>query len=210
MMNKLARACELSLNDWFATFPEVIPEAERSEKHEKWKRKLFDKMRNDRYHRFTTKTVRVMLVAAVLWALLLTAFVIPSSREFIIDNFDIFSTYKLTESNDNSVNGEITVGYIPEGFELENKHINSNLVAYDYKSNEDIVITIMKLTSSIKIEFDTETGSIEELVVDGQAYTFYVDKNDYKYLVWNKNDYVYQINGRLSKEEILKIAEAVK
>lgn len=209
MMNKLARACELSLNDWFATFPEVIPEAERSEKHEKWKRKLFDKMRNDRYHRFATKTVRVMLVAAVLWALLLTAFVIPSSREFIIDNFDIFSTYKLTESNDNSVNGEITVGYIPDGFELTNKNNNSKLIAYDYM-NENDWVTVSKLASSMKIEFDTETGNIENIIMDGKTYIFYVDKNNYNCIVWNENDYIYRINGTISKDELLKIAETVK
>ena len=209
-MNKLARACELSLNDWFATFPEVIPEAERSEKHEKWKRKLFDKMRNDRYHRFTTKTVKVMLVAAVLWALLLTAFVIPSSREFIIDNFDVFSTYKLTESNDNSVNGEITVGYIPDGFELTNKQESSkSIVNVYYGSNGEFYI-IAKSTSSAKADFDTETGNIENIDIDGQAYTFYIDENNYKYLVWTKNDYVYQIHGTISKDELLKIAETVK
>ena len=208
-MNKLARACELSLDDWFATFPEVIPEAERSEKHEKWKRKLFDKMRNDRYHRFTTKTVKVMLVAAVLWALLLTAFVIPSSREFIIDNFDVFSTYKLTESNDNSVNGEITVGYIPAGFELTSKNNNSKLIAYDYM-NENDWVSVSKLSSSIKIEFDTEMGSIENIDIDGKIYIFYVDENNYNYLVWNANDYVYQIDGTLSKDELLKIAKTVK
>lgn len=210
MMNKLARACELSLNDWFATFPEVIPEAERSEKHEKWKRKLFDKMRNDRYHRFTTKTVRVMLVAAVLWALLLTAFVIPSSREFIIDNFDIFSTYKLTESNDNSVNGEITVGYIPDGFELTNEQESSRAIVNDYYDSNSEFFIITKSTSSTSAVFDTETGRIENINIEGQSYIFYIDKNDYKYLVWNKNDYVYQIDGTISKDELLRIAETVK
>ena len=209
-MNKLARACELSLNDWFATFPEVIPEAERSEKHEKWKRKLFDKMRNDRYHRFTTKTVRVMLVAAVLWALLLTAFVIPSSREFIIDNFDVFSTYKLTESNDNSVNGEITVGYIPEGYELDSSAVQDKHIFYKYVSNDNNELIISKLASSIKVDFDTETGNIENIDISGQTYIFYVDENNYNYLAWNENDYVYQINGTISKDELLKIAETVK
>ena len=117
-MTNLAKACELSLNDWLETFPDVIPEAECSKKHEKWKKNLFNKMRDDRYHRFTTRTIKVMLVAAILCALLLTAFVIPSSREFMLDKFDIASRFKITENNKNSVDGEITVGYIPEGFKL--------------------------------------------------------------------------------------------
>ena len=208
-MSKLARACELSLNDWYATFPDVIPEAECSKKHEKWKKNLFNKMRDDHYHRFTTKTIKVMLIAATLSALLLTAFVIPSSREFIIDNFDIFSRYKLTESNNNTVNGEITVGYIPEGFELTNEHTNLKSITYDYMKDNDW-LTISKLSSSTKIEFDTETGSIENMEYNGQTYTLYVDENNHNYLVWNKNDYIYQVDGTISKEELLKIAETVK
>lgn len=209
-MSKLARACELSLNDWYATFPDVIPEAECSKKHEKWKKTLFNKMRDDHYHRFTTKTIKVMLIAATLSALLLTAFVIPSSREFIIDNFDIFSRYKLTESNNNAVSSEITVGYIPEGFELTNEQELSRLIINDYYNSNGEVFTITKSTSSSKVEFDTETGSIENIENNSQIYIFYVDENNYNYLVWNKNDYVYQVDGTLPKDELLKIAETVK
>lgn len=210
MMSNLALACELSLNDWFATFPDEIPEAERSKKHEKWKKNLFNKMRDDHYHRFTTKTIKVMLIAATLSALLLTAFVIPSSREFIIDNFDIFSRYKLTESNNNAVSGEITVGYIPEGFKLTNERVSSRTIINEHTDSNGGVFIITKSTSSTEAIFDTETGEIERIVVDGQEYVFYIDKNNYKFLVWNKNDYVYQIDGTLPKNELLKIAETVK
>lgn len=42
-MTNLAKACELSLNDWLETFPDTIPEAECSKKHEKWKKNLLIK-----------------------------------------------------------------------------------------------------------------------------------------------------------------------
>lgn len=209
-MNKFTRACEMSFNDWLSTIPDVVPEAEYSKNHEKWKKKLFNKMRGDRYHTFTTQTIKVMLVAAVLTTLLLTAFVIPSSREFIIDNFEIFSRYKLTEHNNNSVNGEISVDYIPDGFELTNKQGSSKIITYDYTNSDGAIIMITKFSSSIKVEFDTETGNIEKINNDGQTYIFYIDKNNYNYLVWNEYDYVYQISGITSKDELLKIAETVK
>lgn len=208
-MNKFEKACEMSMNDWLATIPDEIPEAEYTEKHEKWLKNLFNKMRDNRYHRFTTKTVKVMLIAATLTALLLTAFVIPSSREFIIDNFDIFSRYQLTDSNDNSVNGEITVGYIPEGFELVNKQTYSKFISYDFSDSNGKFITISKTASSIKVEFDTETGNVEKIVIDNKTYTYFVDKNEFCYLVWNENDYVYQIHGSILKDELLNIAETV-
>ena len=209
-MSKLARACELSLNDWYATFPDVIPEAECSKKHEKWKKNLFNKMRDDHYHRFTTKTIKVMLIAATLSALLLTAFVIPSSREFIVDNFDIFSRYKLTESNNNAVNGEITVGYIPEGFKLTNERELSRLIINDYYDSNGVFFTITKSSSSIEVDLDTETGNVEYIMVNNKTYSYYEDDNNHNYLIWNQNDYVYQIEGTLSKDELLKIAETVK
>ena len=209
-MSKLARACELSLNDWFATFPDEIPEAEHSKKHEKWKKTLFNKMRNDRYHRFTTKTVKVMWIAATLCALLFTAFVVPSSREFIVDHFEIFSRYKLTESNNNAINGEITVGYIPEGFKLTNEQKSARTVMNDYYNSNGEFFTISKYSSSIEVDLDTETGNIENFTVNNKVYSYYVDKNNNNYLVWNVNDYVYRINGTISKDELLKIAETVK
>ena len=40
-MNNFQNACELSLNDWVSTLPDIVPEAEYTKKHEKWKKNLF-------------------------------------------------------------------------------------------------------------------------------------------------------------------------
>lgn len=209
-MNNFEKACEMSLNDWLATIPEIVPEAEYTKKHEKWLKKLFDKMRGNRYHRFTANTVKVMLVAAVLTALLLTAFVVPSSREYIIDNFEIFSRYKITDNNKNSVNGEITVGYIPDGFEIVNEYVSSKNMFIDYKNSKGTAINIIKSSSSLEVDFDTETGAVENIIIGNITYIFYDDATDYNCIVWNNNDYVYQVHSSVSKDELLKIAETVK
>ena len=209
-MNKLVIACEMSLNEWLATFPEEVPEAEHSKKHEKWKKKLFDKMRGDRYHRFTTRTVKVMLVAAVLCAMLLTAFVIPSSREFMLDKYDEYSTYKLTENNKNSVAGEITVGYVPEGFELEHKESLSKIIDCKYTSTSGEFFTILKHSSAAKVDFDTENFTTEEIIIDGIKYLYCQGNEGINNLVWNKNDYVYRISGTFLFDDLLKIAKEVE
>ncbi len=208
-MTKLALACELSLNDWVATFPDIIPEAECSKKHEKWKKKLFNKMRNDRYHGFTTNAVRIILVAAILVALLLSAFVFPSSRESVLSNLNDFSKFKITENNKNSVNGEIKVGYIPEGFEKYEAEYYSKYIIYKYKSNSEEMLTIWKCTSSLEMEFDTENFITEEIIVDNMKYTYCQGNEGINNLVWTKFDYIYRIDGALSKEEMVKIAKFV-
>ena len=209
-MTNLAKACELSLNDWLETFPDTIPEAECSKKHEKWKKNLFNKMRDDRYHRFTTRTIKVMLVAAILCALLLTAFVIPSSRAFMLDKFDIASRFKITENNKNSVDGEIKVGYIPEGFELTDKVYQNKHLYYQYESNNNQYFLIYKFSSSMEVDFDTENHIIEEIVVDDIKYIYCTGNFGINNLIWTKNDYVYQIDATLGSEELLKIAKSVE
>ena len=209
-MSKLAQACELSFNDWLATFPDVIPEAERSKKHEKWKKKLLDKMRDDHYHIFTTKAIKVMWIAAIISMMLLTAFVIPSSREYILDNLDEFSRYKITENNKNSVAGEITVGYIPDGFKLTENLISDKQIISIYHNLKEEIFTIVKGASSIKVEFDTENFKTEEITIDDTKYIYCMGNTEINSVVWTKNDYVYQIDAPFEKEELLKIAKTVK
>ncbi len=208
-MTKLAQACELVMEDWYETFPEVLPEPEYSKKHIKWRNKLFDKMRGGYYHRFTTKTVRVMMVAAVLCALLLTAFVVPSSREFILDKFEKYTAFQLTEDNKNSVNGEINVGYIPDGFILNETLNSTKQIINRYVSNDGNFFTIYKNSSSSKVDFDTEGFVIEEIIIDGFTYTYCSGNLDVDNLIWTKNDYIYRIDGTFTKEEFIKIAENI-
>ncbi len=208
-MTKLAQACELVMEDWYETFPEVLPEPEYSKKHIKWKKKLFDKMRGGYYHRFTTKTVRVMMVAAVLSALLLTAFVIPSSREFILDKFEKYTAFQLTEDNKNSVNGEINVGYIPEGYKFESQDkAGKNIFVRYYAHNGDF-FTIIKSSSSAKAVINTEFYDSEEILVDNVNYFYCKENLGVDILIWTKNDYVYRIDGTLTKEEFIKIAQNI-
>ena len=208
-MSKLAQACELSLNDWLATFPEEIPKAECSKKHEKWKRNLFNKMRDGYYHRFTTKTIKLMLVAAIITVLFFTAFVIPSSREFILDNMDEFSRFKITENNKNSVNGEITVGYIPNGFKfIGNVYLDKQMI-YEYENQNGDFFTITKQSSSIEVDFDTENFVSNEIVVNNVKYICCQGNLDVNNIVWTMNDYVYRVSGTKSFEELIKIAENI-
>lgn len=209
-MTNLAKACELSLNDWLETFPDTIPEAECSKKHEKWKRNLFNKMRDDHYHRFTTRTIKVMLVAAILCALLLTAFVIPSSREFILDNLDHFSRYKVTDNNKNYVTGEITVEYIPDGFKLDESIDLGKQTIYKYHNVNGEFFTVFKNSSEAEVDFDTENFKSEELIIDSVEYIYCQGDLDMNNLIWTKNDYIYRIDGTLSKEELLKIAKTIE
>lgn len=209
-MSKFANACIMSFNEWDATIPVDLPEPNYSKKHIRRMNALINKMRDNVYHHFTTRAIKIMLVAAVLFALLLTAFVIPSSREFIIDNLGIYSTYQLTEDNGNSVSGEISVGYIPERFKLETKETLSKCLIQHYKSPDNLAFTICKKASSAEIDFDSENSEVEKITIDNLTYTYCKSQYSSGCLIWIESDYIYQIYGQISKDEMLKIAETVK
>ena len=83
-------------------------------------------------------------------------------------------------------------------------------IYYKYTSEDNEEFVVSKFSSSIELDLDTETGNIETINIDEKVYSYYVDENNYNYLVWTVNDYVYRINGTISKDELLKIAETVK
>ena len=209
-MSKFAKACVLSYEEWVATIPVELPEPEYSKKHIRRMNALKNKMRGNVYHHFTTRTIKVMLVAAILLALMMTAFVFPSSRDSFMDNFNIASRYQMTKHNKNSVPDEITVGYIPKGFELESKHIISKGVVYDYLSINDLSFIITKCSSSIEIDFDTENLDTTETLINGVKYTYGTDVFGNSNVIWIENDYIFRIDGNLPIEELLKIAETIK
>ncbi len=210
-MDKFAEACRLSFMDWDSSLPglDELPEPNYSKAHIKRMNKLFDKMRGESYHRFTRKTVRVMVVAAVIFALTLCAFVIPSSREYLINDFDIFGMYKISEHNKNSVTGEIQAGYIPEGYKLVSTEKLNKLIANYYENDDGQIFYISKQSSSTKIEFDIESGTIEKIVDDNIEYTYYTSTCGFYGIIWTENDYIYQVDGQLSKDELIKIAENI-
>lgn len=210
-MSKFAKACILSYEEWVATIPEELPEPEYSKKHIRRMNALKNKMRGNVYHHFTTKTIRVMLIAAILLAFLMTAFVFPSSREAFMDNFNIASRYQMTKENKNSVPDKITVGYIPEGFELESKDNSSKMSYYKYTSLDNSTFTVYKSASSGEIYFDTETNNSETICINNISYTYSENTlSNNKNIAWIVNDYVYRVDGNLSKDEMFKIAESIK
>lgn len=209
-MSKLAEACALSFEEWISTFPETMPKAECSPQHEKWKKKLFNKMRNDRYHVLTTKSIKIMLVAAILCAMLMSAFVFPSSREAITDNFDIFSSFKITKDNNNYVNTEIKVGYLPKGYEFNQTLDMGKYKSYRYVNDEGEFITILKHSSSIKVEYDTENYNSKEIIIDGMKYVYCEGNFGVNNIVWIKNDYVYRVSGMFTYNDLIKIAQSVE
>ncbi len=210
-MSKFEQACAECFEEWEASLPDIesLPDPQYSKKHNYKMKKLFDQMRGDKYHYFTRKAVKVMIIAAVIFALMLCAFAIPSSRKYIIDRFDGFGIFTISQHNHNAVNG-IDVGYIPEGFELKVTDEHDKIIEQIYENAESVSLSISKRASNVYALFNTVDSESKEVTIDNVTYSIVVNSSARSYIMWSESDYIYCVDGTLPREELLKIAQNLK
>lgn len=203
--NNLAKACFLLNEEWIDTLPEKVEPYKYSKQHNRNMQKLFSKMRKDKYHKYTKNTTRVLIIAALISSMTVTAFAIPQSREYIIRKLFNHSSYTIKDTSNMEMVTDLTVGYVPDGFELTNEFSSNNAYFKEYSNDNDYIV-INKSTLNNELNFDTENYDYEKVNISNIEYIFYHNKNS-QGVIWNNAQYIFSIDSNLSKEEILKIAE---
>ena len=190
--NNLAKACFLLNEEWIDTLPEKVEPYKYSKQHNRNMQKLFSKMRKDKYHTFKLLKVGkkhklgVLIIAALISSMTTTAFAIPQSREYIIRKLFNHSSYTIKDVSNMETVSDLTVGYIPNGFELLDYYESKDIYSYEF--------------------YNTENYNYEKVIINNIEYIFYHNINSHG-VIWNNNQYIFSIDSNLSKEEILKIAE---
>lgn len=201
-MNNFNDACTLSCDDWLNNFSESY-DCNFSKSFDIEINKLIDKMRNDKYHKFTKKSMQVLIIAAIILSFATTAFAIPSSRKYIIQQFKDHFSYTVSDidSNINDIN-EITIGYVPYGFMI-NYTDSSELETFKEFRNSNNWFSVSKNTINTEINFDSLEREIK--VINGLEYLLFTTDST-NGVIWNNGLYTYTVSGNIAKEELLKIA----
>lgn len=208
-MTNFEAAVELSFNNWVASLPTEFDLPEPTQAYKEGIAKLMDKMRGDRYHKFTRNTARVILIAAILLAIATVTLAATVGREFVVKNFSNFSVYSVVDSSNNKNVEDIEIGYMPDGFELVSKESTKNKCYLNY-FNEDKWISVYKTTIETDLAFDTEYKNKENIRINAFDGIYYKDDNlNFSGIVWNNGYYIYKVDGTISKEELLKTAENI-
>ncbi len=205
-MGVFEQACILSNESFLKTIPDVLPEPQYSRKHIRAMNRIINKMRNDRYHRLTTGTIKALVVAAVILSLALSAFAIPSVRDYVITQFKTHSVFRTVSTEDSQLVTDLTVGYIPEGFELVEKQKDSLRVSCYYEKSDDWLI-VEKISKKLETGINTELKNITAL--GEKEHIVYTNSNTNGGMVWCDNSYIYSVKGTLPKEELMKIIKNV-
>ncbi len=210
-MGVLQQACINTNLEWIASLPENPPQPEYSEKYLKNINKLLDKMRDDRYHRFTSKTARVILVAAIVMAIsTVTVFATTDIGSYILNELQDHAIFQSLFESDEKVDGKIECGYIPEGYEITNEYYNELQCSILYENANNSHFTITKMINGEEIGLDNENAQKTIIQSEEREFIIYETFNNEIRIVWYNLDFTYKICGDISSEEALKIAKNIK
>lgn len=207
-MTNFEKACLLSCEEWVNTLS-TIDDFQFSKSYERKMKKLFNKMRNDKYHRFTTNTVKVLVAAAIIMSIATTAFAIPTTREYIFNHFKNYAVYTVADVDKAEKIEPISVGYLPDGFvqSYEDSALDRKTIFYE-NGNEWIYIDKYRIDSSVFK--DNEYNNYETVQINGIDYICSVNDDGNTEMIWNNGEYVYSIYSSLNMNELLTIAENLK
>ena len=206
-MTIFEQAVALDNEKWLASLPEEAPAYAFSEKYKKFRVKLFDKMRGEKYHRFTKRATVAIIVAAILFAMAVATLAATVGKDFILKHFNGYAEVEVIDS-ENAVNVDsLTIGYIPDGFIKTDEFISDSTTTYSY-SESDKWFTVTKVKLDSGMTFDEE-NQIERITINNVEY-LYSYSSDANNLLWNNGQYSFNLIGNLDKDQLLKIAESVR
>ena len=206
-ISNLEQTVALDMEKWLQTLPEEAPAYAFSEKYKKFRIKLFDKMRGEKYHRFTKRATVAIIVAAILFAMAVATLAATLGKEFIIKHFNGFAEVSVSESDEVKGLTDFSIAYIPQGFELSEKEQIDIEIKQSYVNGSQW-FDVFKRTIDLELNYDEESESIKKVTLNGVTYIIGPSdgSND---IMWNDGNYIYEINGTLSVDELIKIAESI-
>lgn len=207
-MSNFTKACALSQEAWLDSLPTEFDDYTYSKKYNKEINTLINKMRNDKYHRFTKRTTRLLIVAAVIVSIAVTVIALPDSRSFIVKKF---SGYGVMYNNTYDLNSieNMSVGYVPDGFEYTGNSSDRDTNIKTYLNGRQY-INIGKYGLSYSINYDSEYIKAYNIKRNNIVYRVSKNSENEIMVTWKYRGFTYLINGNISEEEALKIAYTVK
>ncbi len=210
-MSKFEEVCSLSCDLWVSSFPEKIPEHIFSKEHNEKMKAILNNSAVTSLNSFKTskKTFKYILVAAVLMALAVTATGIAQNKEYLIKKFSSFSEYDVLDTENAEKVTSFEVNYVPEGFVRTEEYIENEFYIEEY-SKDDIWFRVDKSSINSTIWFDAEEYESEIILINGIEAVYYRSNEECCGIIYNDGNYIYSVDGNISKEELIKILQGLE
>lgn len=219
--NLLCDALKIYQSDWFENTIFDKSEFETSQKFEKKMEKII-KSRSSFYHKVTLTGLRRVACAIVAIIILFCCSLTVGAVRNAIKDFFIktFSTHDRITASENvskkypkTIEKIYELGYVPEGFELTDKIIDSTSTTYSYFNNDfSKVVFFQQLTkSSWAIGQDNENSTKSIEIINDIEVVIYTSTNSSDIsLFWNNGEYFFSLSGTFNKNEAIEMCKSLK
>ncbi len=212
--NILQKVCD----EEFAEY-EKIEEHKFSIRHRRKMKKLFceyDKkcasnVPEKQTVRFRRRVTAVVIAAVVLITSCLTVGALTGGFKFTLKS-DHTAMFNIDYENaPQTIEYLYYISALPDKYKLTTSDIDIALSAYFYyeTNDEHIYYFGQVVKSAYKSYLNTEKYKMEEVVIDNKNGVFIAFESE-SLLVWDNGDYVLEIYGNFTKEEMLNLAKSVK
>lgn len=117
--------------------------------------------------------------------------------------------FNVTSGGEETI-GEYTLGYVPDGFVRISAEETALKNVYKYENGQSVFNIRYRHSKDNTVAYDDENGNIHIVKVNGKdGYLIEYDGGRYS-LTWQNDETVFTIDGNLSTEEMIKIAEKIK
>lgn len=215
-------ACVLAQEQWVATFPPPEEEHVFRRQFDRRMEHLYSKMRGDRYHHLTRTSLSVLVAAALIAALMVASVAYAPARRYLIEVFDDHTEFRTENSGLTSISMDMHFGYIPEGYELVEREIDGEECVLDTKGKTGFVadyhfeddtgrwIDVSKTLAGGQLDVDSEDNPIEIISHDDITYYLSFSEPDITGVYWLKAGIQYDLGGKITREEALKMAYQIQ
>lgn len=213
----LAKALELYEEKRFEDY-ENLKEYTPSDSFDRRMEKLI-KSQNNYYYKLTlTKARKAVAVFAAAVVIIASMMSVSSIRESIL-GFFISRGNEVDVIEYNNENGtaypkslerKFTPAYIPEGYKLEDSTSDNVSRELYYVKGDNYIDFQQFVKNEYSSASDGEYSSPEKISDNGQDYIIRTSDDKMIMLVWEKNGYVFEMTGFLSRDEMFRIAKSAK
>lgn len=169
-----------------------------------------------RYHKITLKRLFICITAALIAAVIM-AFSVGAVRDFFKNFFmEVFGTHTTVQTFSDNINAPASIedNYIinvPDNFILANNFESEIYISSAYRTDEDDYIFFNQyVKSEYDVNINTENRHLDYIDINGNdGYIVDLGNNEY-YISWDNGDYIFDITGNISKDELIRAANSVQ
>lgn len=210
-MTDFEKACELANEQWVNSFDEKTDENIKfSHSHEKRIKEIAQIADGKKRIKLTRKTLKYIIIAAVLLALAATtAIATPHFKKYHVNKEQNGYVYTVPGKS-KGIDKAPILKYIPNGYKKAEENTSENYASFTYRKNSNEWFSIDKSILKSTMYFNSENNDYEEFEYNGVKYTVYKSDENFYGVIWNDGTYVYDIYGSLTKSDIIKVAKCTK